>query len=151
MLGVGCPCLNQCGPLQASMLTLTLGVVRPLVREKSSAESLFDDYVVKLQVLWIVKWRTTFILRNFLWSGWSVRKQRRFGIILLQMIFLRKLIVYRMEFDKTRWSCSWSSDQNCTQNSARRWWGPRGWGGWGVCLKLTFSIWHNYLKLKMII
>ena len=51
MLGVGCPCLNQCGPLQASMLTLTLGVVRPLVREKSSAESLFDDYVVKLQVL----------------------------------------------------------------------------------------------------
>ena len=30
-----------------------------------------------------------------------------------------------MEFDKTRWSCSWNSDQNCTQNS------PRGGGGTG--------------------
>ena len=28
-------------------------------------------------------------------------------------------IVYRMEFDKTQWSCPWNSDQNCTQNSAR--------------------------------
>ena len=28
-------------------------------------------------------------------------------------------VVYRMEFNKTRWSCSWNSDQNCTQNSAR--------------------------------
>ena len=33
-----------------------------------------------------------------------------------------------MEFDKTRWSCLWNSDQNCTQNSARGWWGSRG--GW---------------------
>ena len=32
-----------------------------------------------------------------------------------------------MEFDKTRSSCSWNSDQNCTQNSAR---GSRGPGGW---------------------
>ena len=23
-----------------------------------------------------------------------------------------------MEFDKTRWSCPWNNDQNCTQNSA---------------------------------
>ena len=30
-----------------------------------------------------------------------------------------KIIVYRMEFDTTRWSCSWNSDQNCTQNSDR--------------------------------
>ena len=27
----------------------------------------------------------------------------------------RDLIVYRMEFDKSRWSCSWNSDQNCTK------------------------------------
>ena len=43
-----------------------------------------------------------------------------------------KLVVYRMEFDKTRWSSSWNSDQNCTQNSARGWWGPRGWVGIGL-------------------
>ena len=36
------------------------------------------------------------------------------------------LIFYRMEFDKTRLSCPWNSDQNCTQNAARRWWGGRG-------------------------
>ena len=29
------------------------------------------------------------------------------------------LIVYRMDFDKTKWSCPWNSDQNCTQNYAR--------------------------------
>ena len=29
-LGVGCPDVNQCGPLEASMLPLTLGVGRPL-------------------------------------------------------------------------------------------------------------------------
>ena len=32
-------------------------------------------------------------------------------------------IVYQMEFDKTKWSCPWNSDQNCTHNSARGWWG----------------------------
>ena len=42
-----------------------------------------------------------------------------------------KIIVYRMEFDKTRWSCPWNSDQSCTQNSAKGWQGLRGWG-WGV-------------------
>ena len=31
-----------------------------------------------------------------------------------------------MEFDQTRWSCPWNSDQNCTQNSAR---GGEGRGG----------------------
>ena len=46
------------------------------------------------------------------------------------------LIVYRMEFDKTKWSCPRNSDQNCTQNSARVWWrsgmvGVRGVGGGG--------------------
>ena len=29
------------------------------------------------------------------------------------------IFVYRMEIDKTRWSCSWDRDQNCTQISAR--------------------------------
>ena len=28
------------------------------------------------------------------------------------------IFVYRMEFDKTRWSCSWNSDQNYSHNSA---------------------------------
>ena len=44
------------------------------------------------------------------------------------------LIVYQIEFHKTRWSCPWNSDQNCTQNSARGSWGPGGgWvGGVGV-------------------
>ena len=37
-----------------------------------------------------------------------------------------------MEFDKTRWSCSWNSDQNCTQNSDGGGWGPGGWVGMGV-------------------
>ena len=27
----------------------------------------------------------------------------------------RDLIVYRMEFDRTRWFCSWNNDQNCTK------------------------------------
>ena len=30
--------------------------------------------------------------------------------------------------DKTGWSCPWNSDQNCTQNSARVWWGVQGVG-----------------------
>ena len=29
------------------------------------------------------------------------------------------LVVYQMEFDKTRWSCPSNSDQNCTQNSSK--------------------------------
>ena len=29
------------------------------------------------------------------------------------------MFVCRMDFNKTRWYCSWNSDQNCTQNSAR--------------------------------
>ena len=41
----------------------------------------------------------------------------------------RIIFVYSMEFDKTRWSCSWNSDQNSTQNSARGWWGPGDVGG----------------------
>ena len=31
-----------------------------------------------------------------------------------------------MEFDKTRWSCPWNSDQNCTHNSAGGGGGSRG-------------------------
>ena len=31
------------------------------------------------------------------------------------------IIVFRVEFDKTRWSCPWNSDQNCTHNSAKGW------------------------------
>ena len=38
MLGVGCPGVNQCGPLQAS--TLTLGVVR-LLNKMSSLTNVF--------------------------------------------------------------------------------------------------------------
>ena len=37
-----------------------------------------------------------------------------------------EFIVFRMEFDKTKWCCPWNSDQNCAQNSAR---GDRGQGG----------------------
>ena len=55
-----------------------------------------------------------------------------------RMIYFREnsnrsfaLVVFRMEFDKTRWSCPWNSDQNCTHNSARGWWGSRGRGGGG--------------------
>ena len=33
-----------------------------------------------------------------------------------------------MEFDKTKWSCPWNSDQNCTQNSATGLWGQGGRG-----------------------
>ena len=39
------------------------------------------------------------------------------GIGDVGLLFL--LIVYQMEFEKTRWSCLWNSDQNCTQNSTR--------------------------------
>ena len=65
-----------------------------------------------------------------------------------------------MEFDETRWSCSWNSDQNCIQNSARGWvgiglQGVTGGPGDGVRglfdMKLTISVRHNCLKLKMII
>ena len=50
---------------------------------------------------------------------------------MIYFVYLITLIVYRMEFDKTRWSCPWNSDQNCTQNSARGWWGVQGVGGVG--------------------
>ena len=40
-------------------------------------------------------------------------------------------IVCRMDFDKTRWSCSLNSDQSCTQSSARGRWEP-GVGGGGL-------------------
>ena len=38
-----------------------------------------------------------------------------------------------MEFDKTKWSCPWNNDQNCTQNSAGvgGGWGSGG-GGYGL-------------------
>ena len=29
------------------------------------------------------------------------------------------IFVYRMEFDKTKLSCSWNRDQNCIQNSTK--------------------------------
>ena len=49
--------------------------------------------------------------------------------------FFLVLIVNQMEFDKTRWSCLWNSDQNCTQNSVKGWYGQGGgWveeGWWG--------------------
>ena len=47
-------------------------------------------------------------------------------------IFSRKLnyfsststiIVDQMEFDKIRWSCPSNNDHNCTQNTAKGWWG----------------------------
>ena len=43
--------------------------------------------------------------------------------------FLTFIFVYRMEIDKTRWSCSWDRDQNCTQISA---WSLGIIGGLGV-------------------
>ena len=36
-----------------------------------------------------------------------------------------------LEFDENRWSCQWNSDQNCTQNSARRYWGGGSRGSRG--------------------
>ena len=52
-----------------------------------------------------------------------------------------QLIVYRMEFEKTRWSCSWNSDQNCTQNSAGGGAADEGWAlgvvGLGVCAGIS--------------
>ena len=36
------------------------------------------------------------------------------------------VIVYRMEFDKTRWSYPWNIDQKCTQNSAKSGMGSKG-------------------------
>ena len=49
--------------------------------------------------------------------------------------------------------------KNSTQNSARGWWGSRGWAAIGLQgvvvglfdMKLTLSASHNCLKLKMII
>ena len=34
-----------------------------------------------------------------------------------------------MEFDKTRWSCPWNSDQNCTQKVCQGVVGVKGVGG----------------------
>ena len=48
-------------------------------------------------------------------------RSRRRTVLLLHNSKIRSIIpifVYRMEFDKTRWSCPWNSDQNCIQNSA---------------------------------
>ena len=70
-----------------------------------------------------------------------------------------------MEFDETRWSCSWNSDQNCTQNCqgvvgvgvggyrVTVGGGGPGWDGGEFLfdMKLTLSVKHNCLKLKMII
>ena len=88
----------------------------------------------------------------------------------ISVIIKSILFVSQMEFNETKWSCSWNSDKNYTQNFARGWWGSRGWVGiWleGVVgvqgvgwldgvrglfdMKLTLSVRHNCLKLKMII
>ena len=60
---------------------------------------------------------------------------------------MKIIFVSRMEFDETRWSCSWNSDQNCTQNSAREWMGIGLQGVVGVQgmgrvfdMKLTLSM-----------
>ena len=34
---------------------------------------------------------------------------------LFMLCSLNYVVVFRMEFDKTRWSCLWNSDQNYTQ------------------------------------
>ena len=47
-----------------------------------------------------------------------------------------------MEFDKTKWSSPWNSDQNCTQISARGW----GVGGWGV----EVGIWGMGVRVVMV-
>ena len=51
--------------------------------------------------------------------------------------------------NKMKWSGLWTSDQNCTQNCGS--WGGR-LGDMGPChrfIKLTRSVWYNYLKLKI--
>ena len=47
-------------------------------------------------------------------------------------MFHAEIFVNRMEFDETKWSFPWNSDQNCTQNSAKGWWGSAGVGAGGV-------------------
>ena len=64
----------------------------------------------------LMKWIATMVILNFL--HFRIRSTGN-GIILCYY----NIIVYRMEFDKIRWSCPWNSDQDCTQNSARDWWG----------------------------
>ena len=50
-----------------------------------------------------------------------------------------------MEFERTRWSWPWNSDQNCTENSARGWLGwlsqgvKRSRGGGGQGMKVSRS------------
>ena len=53
----------------------------------------------------------------------STSESRKFSSILLSIDGI----------DKTRWSCPWNSDQNCTQNSTRGWWGVQGVGRSGGC------------------
>ena len=62
-------------------------------------------------------------------------------LVCVNLLFLdsKSIFVSQMEFDETKWACSWNSDQNCTQNSARGWVGiglqgvvgvqPVGWVG----------------------
>ena len=44
-----------------------------------------------------------------------------------------------MEFDKTRWSCPWNGDQNCTQNF------PRGCGVQGLVVLMCggLGVWGS--------
>ena len=54
-----------------------------------------------------------------------------------------------MEFDGTGWSCPYNSDQNCTQNPAKRCRGGvecgglGGLGGLGVCEVRVLGVWGS--------
>ena len=52
--------------------------------------------------------------------------------VALLRLQVRQLIVYRMEFDKTRCSCSWNSDQNYSHTTLPGVVGWVGLGGLGV-------------------
>ena len=78
----------------------------------------------------------------------SAHKVTVFKVFIVRIfnVSLDLIFLSRMEFDKTRWSCSWNSDQNCTQNSAGGGRGPgaavgggRGMGGL-FDMKLTLSV-----------
>ena len=62
---------------------------------------------------------------NYQTSGNQLNPHSRIGLrncsysAVWYPLYFRYFIVDRMEIDKTRWSCPWNSDQNCTQNSVR--------------------------------
>ena len=50
-------------------------------------------------------------------------------LVCINLLFLdsKSIFVSQMEFDETKWACSWNSDQNCTQKTL-----PGDWVGIGL-------------------